>query len=69
MSWNAKLMNMSRTRVRIKCASPYGDYKANEIGKVDGYVRGGDDIPCAVVVIDKRMVVTPVYNLEFVDYD
>lgn len=40
------------TKVIFTYDSPFGDYKASERGEVDGYMRGGDGVPRAVVVKD-----------------
>lgn len=47
--------------------SPYGEgeYRKGDIGIVDGYCRGGDDVPCAVVIVKNRFVLIPVYSIEF----
>ena len=42
---------MKRLRIKFECDGPYGDYYKGDVGFVDGYVRGGDDVPCAVVVM------------------
>ena len=60
---------MSKTRVIIKANSPYGDYKKGDRGIVDGYCRGGSDVPCAVVIIGTMFVCVPVYVLLFDGYD
>lgn len=41
----------------------YNEYNKNDRGYIDGYVRGGDDVPYAVVVIDRRIVLIPTTNL------
>jgi hypothetical protein len=47
----------NKTRVRIENDDQrYHEYKKGEEGYIDGYVRGGDDSPYAVVVIDARIV-------------
>lgn len=42
---------MKRLRIKFAYDSPYGDYHKGDVGFVDGYVRGGNDVPCAVVVM------------------
>ena len=53
-----------KTKVRITCDSRYNEYYKGGIGYVDGYCRGGDNIPYAVVVIDKMFVLVPIYAIE-----
>ena len=53
-----------KTKVRITCDSRYNEYHKGDIGYVDGYCRGGDNIPYAVVVIDKMFVLVPIYAIE-----
>ena len=53
-----------KTKVRITYDSRYNDYHKGDIGYVDGYSRGGDNIPYAVVVIDKIFVLVPIYAIE-----
>lgn len=43
-----------RAKVIIEGNSPYGDYAAGDTGFVDGYCRGGDGTPCAIVILDKN---------------
>ena len=43
-------LDMEKTRVVFQSDSPYGDYHVGELGIVDGYVRGGNDDPYAVVI-------------------
>jgi len=47
-----------KTRVRITITDyEHNEYKAGEVGYVDGYIRGGNDKPFAVVVFaDGRFV-------------
>lgn len=39
-----------RLKIKFTSDSPFGDYRKGDIGVVDGYVRGGDDVPCAVII-------------------
>lgn len=52
-----------KTKVRITCDYGKG-YHKGDVGYVDGYYRGGDDIPYAVVVINKRFILIPIYAIE-----
>ena len=53
-----------KTKVRITCDSRYNDFHKGDIGYVDGYIRGGDNTPYAVVVIDKSFSLVPFYAIE-----
>ncbi len=46
--------------------SRYGEWEPGDTGVVDGYCRGGDDIPYAVVILDKnfRFVMVNLEQLE-----
>jgi len=45
--------------------SLYGDFKKGDKGVVDGYVRGGDDTPCAVIIKeDGRFVIANLYEFK-----
>ena len=54
---------MERLRVRFICDSHYKDWNSGDIGYVDGYCRGGDGVPCAVVVVKYRIVKDPLKNI------
>lgn len=43
-----------KPRVRINGSSPYGEWGPGDTGVVDGYCRGGNDVPYAVVILDKN---------------
>ncbi len=56
---------------RLKVITEYADAQHNEwkkgqVGMVDGYVRGGNDTPLAVVVIKERLVLIPFSCLKVV---
>ena len=38
-------MKTGRAEVSILHDSPLGEYREGDVGYVDGYCRGGDDIP------------------------
>lgn len=42
------------------------EYSKGDKGYIDGYVRGGDNVPYAVVVIEKRIVMIPIHSLEVI---
>ena len=45
----------------------YDLFKKGQIGFIDGYIRGGDDRPYAIVVVDKKIDMVPLYNLRILD--
>lgn len=49
--------------VRFNSDSHYGEYKHGQVGELQGFVRGGDDVPCAVVLVDDKFVVAPINHL------
>lgn len=57
---------MKRLEVRFICQSHYKDWEIGDLGYVDGYCRGGDGVPCAVVVKD-RIVMAPIYTIRVVN--
>ena len=56
---------MSKTKVRTKNDDQEcQEFKKGEEGYVDGYVRGGDNRPYAVVVIVDRLILCHLQSLE-----
>ena len=53
-----------KTKVRITCDFYYYDVHKGDVGYVDGYIRGGDDTPYAVVVIGKSFKLVPLHIIE-----
>ena len=53
-----------KTKVRIICDSHHYDVHKGDVGYIDGYIRGGDDTPYAVVVIGKSFSLVPLYAIE-----
>ena len=53
-----------RTKVRITCDSYNYDAHKGDIGYVDGYMLGNDNVHCAVVVIGKSFKLVPLYMIE-----
>lgn len=43
-----------KPRVKINGRSSYREWEPGDTGVVDGYCRGGNDIPYAVVILDKN---------------
>ena len=56
-----------RTKVVIIANGQYNDFKIGEEGYIDGYCRGGDERPYAVVVIADRIVMAPLHCLKVID--
>ena len=56
-------MKENKTYVRIIKDEPGEPAKSGDIGYIDGYVRGGNDVPYAVVVIQKTISLVSIYNL------
>ena len=53
-----------KTKVRIACDSFHYNVIKGDVGYVDGYIRGGDDTPYAVVVIGKSFKLVPLHMIE-----
>ena len=58
---------MKRVRVRFIYDSPYKDWNSGDVGYVDGYCRGGDDVPYAVVIVKDRIVMAPLETIRVVE--
>ena len=54
---------MKRVRVRFICESPYKDWNSGDAGYIDGYCRGGDGVPYAVVIVNNRVVMAPLETI------
>jgi len=57
---------MAKTKVKILGDVHQENAKNGDIGFIDGYVRGGDDRPYAVVVIGKSLSFVPIYQIEVI---
>lgn len=57
-----------KARVKINGRSPYADWEPGDTGVVDGYCRGGNDVPYAIVILDKnfRFVMVNIEQLELI---
>lgn len=56
-----------KTKVKITSDDfRYQEYKAGEFGYVDGYCRGGDDTPYAVVAVNDRIVLVSINCLKVI---
>ena len=54
-----------KTKVRVKQGNySHNNFKAGDEGYIDGYVRDAYDVPMAVVVFPKNIVLIPIFNLE-----
>ena len=55
-----------RLRVKINGKSPYEEWGPGDTGVVDGYCIGGNDVPYAIVILDKnfRFVMVDIEQLE-----
>lgn len=49
--------------------SPLHTYKEGQIGIVDGYIRGGDEKPYAVCIIEGKFHLVPLYAIKFIAYE
>ena len=58
---------MKRLEVRFICQSHYKDWEIGDLGYVDGYCRGGDDVPCAIVIVKDRIVMAPLDTIRVVN--
>lgn len=58
---------MKRLRVRFICESPYKDWEPGDMGYVDGYCRGGNDVPHAIVIVKGRIVMAPLETIRVMD--
>ena len=56
-----------KPRVKIRGKDfQYGEFEEGDTGVVDGYCRGGNDVPYAIVILDKnrRFVMVNIMILE-----
>ena len=58
---------MKRVRVRFIYDSPYKDWNSGDVGYVDGYCRGGDDVHYAVVIVKDRIVMAPLETIRVIN--
>lgn len=55
---------MNKTYVTINDNdNQHKEYTKGDSGYIDGYVRGGDNTPYAVVVVKKKLVMVPLHSL------
>lgn len=56
-----------RLKVIMLAHSQYpNEYKKGDEGEIDGYVRGGNNTPCAVVVIGHQLFLAPINHIEVI---
>lgn len=55
-----------KTFVRVTSDVNNGQAKKGDIGYIDGYVRGADDVPYAIVVILDLLSFVPLNKLEVI---
>ena len=53
-----------KTKVYINSDSYYYDIHKGDVGYVDGYMLGDNNVHCAVVVIGKSFKLVPLYMIE-----
>lgn len=46
----------------------HGDWKKGEKGYIDGYVRGGNDVPLVAVVLKDRIVLASTHQLKVIGF-
>lgn len=62
-----------KARVKFTYKSRYDEYDEGDIGIVDGYCRGGNDIPCAIVMLETgkrkgRFVLADTMAMMFIEW-
>ena len=58
---------MKRLKVVFVSNSQYKEWESGDVGYVDGYCRGGDNVPYAVIVANDRIVMAPLYSIRVVE--
>lgn len=53
-----------KTKVKIICDVPNSMLKKGDSGYIDGYVRGGNDVPYAIVVVGEYIGFVNLYMLK-----
>lgn len=59
-----------KTKVKLNGTNQYNDWNDGDTGYIDGYVRGGDERPYAVVILDKdkSVVLSAIYHLQAIGF-
>lgn len=52
----------NKTKVKITGVYNHGTFKIGQVGYIDGYVRGGNDVPYAVVISEKVLDLVPTHG-------
>ncbi len=56
-----------KTKVKINYTDNEDrDFNKGEVGFIDGYVRGGNNVPLAAVIIGKRITLVPIHGLDVI---
>lgn len=55
-----------KTRVIMIEQNEYKEWELFEEGFIDGYIQGGDNRPCACIVIGERVVMAPFHCFKVV---
>lgn len=59
---------MAKSKVILQGTAQHKEWKDGQEGVIDGYVRGADDTPLAVVISGDRFLLVPISALKFVGY-
>lgn len=57
-----------KPEVCIESSSPYGEWTKGDVGYVDGYCRGGNNVPYAIVIVRNRFVMVPLSGVRFLHW-
>jgi hypothetical protein len=55
-----------KTKVELKNDVQQSDLKKGDKGYIDGYCRGGNNVPYAVIVVGEIVDLCPLYNLKVI---
>jgi hypothetical protein len=58
-----------KTYVRFNSDEMWGSAKKDDTGYIDGYVRGGDDRPCVIVISKGRLAIASLNQLDVIEKD
>lgn len=60
-----------KARVKFTSKSPHNEWEIGDLGIIDGYYRGGDNIPYAIVILDRtgKFVMAELYALTFTSWE
>lgn len=58
---------MNKVKVRIIGTDPECSLQYGDIGYIDGYLRGGNNVPYIVVVVGKKVDMVTFHNLEVLE--